>query len=280
MSYNPFSRREEHSRNAIITYKVGTAVSWLLLVVTSIAYTFSSPNEGHKPRRTIWGQNNAHLSPFSMNSVITSIYWILLYLLQLVYTYHLYSSSSVHLTAAANIGSHFILHNLLIFGFIHLWTRSHFWLALLLIVVNFFNLSAAYFRHPTMPRSIHIGTVSGPLAWNFVALYWVGAVAVHAHNLPARIVANIFIWGILVYGGFFLMAYKDYTMGIALSVLAAAIGVSQFLTKVIAFQWIFAFVIMAVLFLFSLLVATGNGPFRGGEVVSQDQERAPLLADE
>ena len=54
-----------------------------------------------------------------------------------------------------------------------------------------------------------------------MALYWVGAVAVGAHNLPARIVANIFIWGILVYGGFFLVAYKDWTIGLELSVLAA-----------------------------------------------------------
>lgn len=119
------------------------------------------------------------------------------------------------------MGSHFVTSNLLLFGFIHLWVRSHFWLALLLIVINFFNLSAAYFRHSTTPRFIHIPVVSGPLAWNFVALYWVGAVAVHAHNLPARIVANIFVWGILVYGGFFLVAYKDYTMGFELSILAA-----------------------------------------------------------
>jgi len=64
-------------------------------------------------------------------------------------------------------------------------------------------------------------------------------------------------------------------VGLANDVLA--IGVSQFLTKVIAFQWIFAFVIMAVLFLGSLLVASGNTPFSGGEVVSEDAERAPLL---
>jgi len=124
--------------------------------------------------------------------------------------------------------------------------------------------------------------VSGPLAWNFVALYWCGAVAIDGYHagLPARIVANIFIWGILVYGLFFLVAYKDYTMGFNLSVLAAAIGVSQFLTRAIAIQWIFAFVIMALLFLASLAVSFGQDPFKRGEIVSEDRERAPLLADE
>jgi hypothetical protein len=263
-----------------LTYKLGTAISWLLLVITSIYYTFRRPGEGHAPHRTIWGQNHVHHSPFAMNPIITSIYWIVLYLLQLGYSWHLYSSETAYVSAAANVGSHFIVHNLLIFTFIHLWTRSLFWLSLLVIVINFFNLSSAYFRHSTTPRTIHIGVVSGPLAWNFVALYWVGAVAVGAHNLPARIVANIFIWGILVYGGFFLVAYKDYTIGFELSVLAAAIGVSQFLTKVIAFQWIFAFVIMSVLFVSSAAIASGAGPFKGGEVVNEDRERAPLLADD
>lgn len=98
--------------------------------------------------------------------------------------------------------------------------RSHFWLAELLLVINFFNLSFAYFRHSTTPRAIHIGTVAGPLAWNFVALYWVGAVAFNSTHIAGRIVANVFIWGWLGYGVFFLAAYKDYTMGFALSVLA------------------------------------------------------------
>lgn len=70
-----------------------------------------------------------------------------------------------------------------------------------------------------MPRFIHIPVISGPLAWNFVALYLCGATAVNSNSLPARILANIAIWGVLVYGLFFLVVYKDYTMGFALSVL-------------------------------------------------------------
>jgi hypothetical protein len=43
---------------------------------------------------------------------------------------------------------------------------------------------------------------------------------VHTDALAARIVGNVFIWGILAYGAFFLVAFKDYTMGFALSYLA------------------------------------------------------------
>lgn len=113
------------------------------------------------------------------------------------------------------------MNNLFWFGAIHLWCRSHFWLCEMLLIINFFNLSAAYFRHSTTPRFIHIPVVSGPLAFNFVAIYTVGAAAVNAHSLVARVFANIAIWGILVYGMFFLVAYKDYTMGFELSILAA-----------------------------------------------------------
>ena len=44
---------------------------------------------------------------------------------------------------------------------------------------------------------------------------------VNAQTLIARIFANIAVWGFMVYGLFFLAAYKDYTMGFNLSVLTA-----------------------------------------------------------
>lgn len=218
---NPFKTHSDPSVERVVTLKILTAISYIVVLVHAIYYTFAKPHEGKGPRHTIWGQNEAHNTPFAMNSIITSIYWIVLFILQIGYSYHLYSAERETVKAASNVGGHFIVHNLFLFGFIQLWVRSWFWLGEFLLVLNFFNLSAAYFRHSTTPRAIHIAVVSGPLAWNFVALYWVGAAAVHAHNLPARIVANIFIWGILVYGGFFLVVYKDYTMGFALSVLAA-----------------------------------------------------------
>ena len=89
-----------------------------------------------------------------------------------------------------------------------LFVRSHFWWAELLLVVDFFNLSSLYFRHATHPLFIHVPVVSAPLAWTFVAIYWNGAIMVNAHTLVAGIFANIAIWSILVYGLFFLVAYK------------------------------------------------------------------------
>jgi hypothetical protein len=166
-----------------------------------------------------------------------------------------------------------------------LFVRSHFVWAEVILIINFFNLSSLYFRHNQSPRFIHIPVVSGPLAWSFVALYWNGAIAVNAQDLAARILANIAIWGILVYGLFFLVIYKDYTIGFALSILTAALGTHQFLIKFVALQWIFAFTIMGVLFLSTLAIGVPGilgKEFtfrRNTSVVSQDQERAPLLDD-
>lgn len=71
-------------------------------------------------------------------------------------------------------------------------------------------------------------------------------------------------------------------MGFALTVLSASLGVGQFFRQAIAFQWIFAFVIMGVLFLATLVIAL-PGVF-GKEIGvrrerTEDAERAPLLAD-
>jgi hypothetical protein len=139
----------------------------------------------------------------------------------LIYLCSLWSSSRVYCNAATNISTHYVASNLLFFGFVHLWVRSHLWLAELPLVINFFNLSIAYFRYPNTPLAIHLGTLAGPLAWNFTALYWVGAVAVRATNLAARITAHLSIWGWLTYGLFYLVAYKDFAIGLALSALAA-----------------------------------------------------------
>ncbi len=74
-------------------------------------------------------------------------------------------------------------------------------------------------------------------------------------------------------------------MGFALSILTASLGVGQFLTRTIAFQWIFAFTIMAVLLLASLVIGI-PGLFgkevnfrREQSIVPADQEKAPLLQD-
>ena len=218
-----------------------------------------------------------------MNSTMADIYWIVLFILQIGYVGHLFSNNTVYVNAAASVGSHFILNNLFHFAFVMLFVRSHFAWAELMLILNFANLSSLYFRHNTYPRFIHTPVVSMPLAWTFVAIYWNGAIMVpHQHNLVARLFGNVFIWSIMVYGLFFIVAYKDYTMGFSLSVLAAAIGVAQFTRQIVALQWIFAFVIMAVLFLMTLVVAVpawSGQEFQWRRPPPADQERAPLLND-
>lgn len=283
-SINPFAKRESHGTVSITTYRILTIVTWLLSLVVSVYYVVHAPHDGFTIRKSIWDQNYLHRTAFTMNSTIASIYWVVLFILQIGYVGHLFSKNADYVQAAASVGSHFILNNLLHFAFVMLFVRSHFIWAELILIINFFNLSSLYFRHNTYPRFIHWPVVSAPLAWTFVAIYWNGAIMVHhPHNLVARIFGNIFIWSLLVYGGFFITIYKDYTMGFSLSVLAAAIGVGQFFDRVVAFQWIFAFVIMAVLFISTVVIAvpawTGREYSWPRRATPSDQERAPLLAD-
>ncbi|KAG9253192.1 uncharacterized protein F5Z01DRAFT_637453 [Emericellopsis atlantica] len=278
--HNPFSKRENHSATSVTIYKVLTILTWLLSLVVSVYYTIHAPHDGFTIRKRIWDQNSLYPSAFTMNSVIASIYWIILFIFQAGYIGHLFSSNADHVHAAASVGSHFIMNNLFHFAFVMLFVRSHFHWAEVILVLNFLNLTSLYFRHNTYPRFIHTPVVSMPLAWTYVALHWNGALMVpNPTSLVARIFGNIFIWGILAYGSFYIVAFKDYTMGFSLSVLAAAIGVSQFLRQVIALQWIFAFVIMAVLFIATVVVAVPA--WTGREIKwkrsSDEDERAPLL---
>ncbi|KAF2424503.1 DUF1774-domain-containing protein [Tothia fuscella] len=284
-SANPFQTVSSHSKNSVIAYKIITPISWLVLVITSVYYDFAAPHEGKYSRHTIWRQNSVRHSPFALNSIITSLYWIALFIIQIPYVASLFQNSEQveNHNTAYNLAPHFIFNNLLWMGFIHLWCRSYFWWAELLVIVNFFQLTFTYFRYPSTTKITHAAALAGPLAFSFVALYWTGAAAVHSHHFAGRVAANVFIWTWAVYGGFYLFVFKDWTMGFALSILSAALGVAQFLTVIVAVQWIEAFIIMALLFLVSLAVAVpgvvGKEPFRRGEVVSEDRERAPLLAD-
>ncbi|KAI6345497.1 hypothetical protein MCOR28_003565 [Pyricularia oryzae] len=275
---NPFSKRDSHSANAVFTYKILTITSWLLSLLSSVYYTFNDDHDAFHIRRRIWDINDLYLTGFRLDHMITSLYWLALFILQVGYASFLFSTNLDRKNQACAVGSHFILNNLLHFAFVMLFVYGHFVWAEVVLIVNFANLTFLYFRHNTYPRFIHTPVVSGPLAWTFVAIYWNGAIMVHhPEALVARIFANIFIWSIFVYGLFFLVMYKDYTMGFSLSVLAASLGVAQFLRQVIALQWIFAFTIMAVLFVLSLVVAFPAWTGRESSAPPQDAERAPLL---
>jgi hypothetical protein len=58
--------------------------------------------------------------------------------------------------AAANVGSHFIVNNLFQSAFVMLWVNSQFWIAEIMVVMNFLNLTILYFRHRATPPCKHI----------------------------------------------------------------------------------------------------------------------------
>lgn len=95
---------------------------------------------------------------------------IVLFISQVGYVVHLFSSDLEKVNPACAVGSHFIANNLLHFAFVMLFVRSHFVWAELILIINFFNLSSLAFRHHAYPRFIHTPVVSGPLAWTFVAI--------------------------------------------------------------------------------------------------------------
>jgi len=285
--YNPFAKRSEFNSKSLWAYKILTVTTWLLVVIVGILHTFWAPDTGKGPHKhTIWGQNKHLHSPFGLNALITSIYWIVLLILQGVYIWHLWSANTEWVTSAANVGSHFIFNNLATFGFIMTWVRGYFWQGELILIANLINQTFLYFRHSKTPRFIHIGAVSGPLSWAFVAIFWNGAAMVHAHSLAARIVANVFIWSWLGFGLFYLVIFKDYTVGFEIATLALSLSLAQLATHVVALQWEFAIAIAAVLIILSLAVGIPglfgkDINFRQGQtVVSEDRERQPLLDDQ
>lgn len=107
---NPFAKRETFDRRSLIAYKVLTILSWLLVVITAIYYAFNAPADCKQDHRchTIWGQNKHMATPFSLNAIVTSIYWIIVLVMQAAYIWHLYSANETFVNSAANVGSHFI----------------------------------------------------------------------------------------------------------------------------------------------------------------------------
>lgn len=134
--------------------------------------------------------------------------------------WHLFHKEPAIVAAAANVATHFILNNLFILAWISLWTRNHFWGAEIILMAHFINQSVAYWRHKNLPDFVHLPAVAGPYAWTIFALFWNGAVAVNSHNLPGRIVANIFIWAILFVGLFHITLRQDHILGYCLSFLS------------------------------------------------------------
>lgn len=64
---------------------------------------------------------------------------------------------------------------------------------------------------------MHLPAIAGPYAWTLFGLFWNGAVAVDSNKLPARIVANVFIWVLFAVGSGHIVSTQDYILGYCLS---------------------------------------------------------------
>jgi hypothetical protein len=135
-------------------------------------------------------------------------YRALVFILQIAYLWRLFSIYNEDVQAAAGVGRHFIINNILQSSFIIVFVHRHFFWAELLLIFNLINLLILYFGHNTYPHLIHVPVASAPMSWTFVALYWNGAIAADTHNSLPQLVAIVSTWGILAYGSLFLIIFK------------------------------------------------------------------------
>lgn len=117
------------------------------------------------------------------------------------------SRKKMSMDAIVDAGNHIIAFNFLHIGSVVLFTSSYFAWAEVILILNFANMSALYFRHHQYPLFIHSSLVSGPLSWTFLALYW-NSFRIAPQSEVTRIVGSIFAWGMLGYGLFFAFAHK------------------------------------------------------------------------
>ncbi|KAL4803959.1 hypothetical protein BDV18DRAFT_143572 [Aspergillus unguis] len=283
--YNPFARRESHSAQALIAYRALAVASWALVVIFGIFYSIRGPADTSRGR-TIWHQLGRSYTEFTVDVVVVEIYWILLLLSQIFYLGQLFNKEEAAVISAAEGAPYFILQNLFVFAWIHLWVRNYFWPAEVFLVASFINQHVLFWRVRSLPPVSHLAVVAGPHAWTLIALFWNGAIAVHAHTTAAEITANVFIWIFFLIGTAHILSRADAILGYSLSLLAFGLAVTQTSRKHgTHLQWIFAWVIFACFLLQSLYVTqikhlNRDIWFRSlEEQDSSDAERAPLLDD-
>lgn len=268
--------------DGLLSHKIATVVSWVLSTYSTVRY-FAG-------RQPFSGDIPSHVgeTPFTLNIVVTILYWSFLILLQVLFVTQIFvptvdstTGEPTRLEYTKKVGWHFTLFNFLVFAWTLLFVRQHYFWSVVILVINLLNIFALYITHKTYaikPLSnyvlIHITTAALPLAWLHFALFWNGAVLFHVHKFLGRVIANFTVWLLLIIPGFFTLVFNDWGLGLSASVLAFGLGLGQLFTKAFALQWIFGFIISALLLLISILVATGRVVRKVG-----DTETAPLLTE-
>lgn len=248
--------------------------------------------------------NDVHNTPFTSISAFIIIFWAAFTLFHFVF---LIKVTRDQIAIPSNTFlTHIIMFNVLHLTWVLLFLRRYYIIAEIIILVNFINMFAFYVRERSYRTTtgllyVHLPLSSFPFAWLFYAILWNGFLMFtsrhdHGHDhknefsLLARILSNIFIFEYLFGPFMFLTLYKDWTFGLLLSFLVYGIGIDQVMVKLIALQWILAFVIASIVLLLSIVIMysqlTGkniNAPLMragesGNESIQRGSETEPLLA--
>lgn len=274
----------------IATHKFTTTLSLILSVYGNVRYIIGKSAFGGK-------HSGFHVddTPFTSNIIVLFVFWGILYFLQISFVAQIFfpaadnsvltgtPGGNISRLAVTNVvGWHFTVFNFLQFIWNVLFANGHFFFSELVLIINFVNVIILYFSHKTYgikPLSswtlIHLPTAAFPLSWLLYAVFWNGAVLFHVHHLIGRIIANVLIWDFLIIPGFFLAVFNDWGVGFSSTLLVFGLALGQLFTKVIAFQWIFAFVISGLLLVLSIVTAV-SGSLYHRELSS---DTAPLLQE-
>lgn len=197
-----------------VLVQVVTLITWISSAVISVYF-----------HDRIWELNYLHPSLFTLDHILGDMFWFV-YTLHNLRLHHLtflnrvglFVFQSAHIvydlykTSPAGLGvmqGQFILNNVFHFAFILLFVNSFFIAAELLLVLNLLNLCILYFRHSLCWMLIRTATMSGPLAWTIVAVYWNGSMMVpDPTSIACRVVGQISTWGIFACGVLFALAYQ------------------------------------------------------------------------
>lgn len=265
----------------LLTHKITTIVAWIFQTYAVVRYF-----GGRQPFSDDYAHHVAD-NPFTVNLIVTIVYWSILLLLQVLFVTQIFVPvvDTAHgvtnrLEYTKKVGWHFSAFNFLVFGWVMLFVRQHYIWSQLFLLVNLLNILALYVSHKTYAIKplanyflIHVSTAAMPMVWLLFTFFWNGAVIFHIHKLVGRIIANMLVWLLFVIPGFFTLAFNDWATGLSASGLAYGLGLGQLFTKAFALQWIFGFIISALLLVLSLAAASGR------VLRNSSSESAPLLSD-
>lgn len=260
--------------------KISISLSYLLSLVGVVFFfvvTYRSPKHFQ--------------TPFSSILIINLLYWALTLLFQFLFIFKIFFNTNVSEQNQSNViavvGPHFTVSNILNGFWCYFFAKQKFILAEIILIVNLLNLLTLYFTHKTIAiknlsdwLTVHLPVTSLPLSWTLYAIFWNGACLFHSHNksLLPRLLANILIWEFFLVPNSLLLLYSDWSIGLATSFLMLGVGFSQMFTKLIALQWIFAFIISGLDFTLSILTMFGAAVSEVQVTDSTNSEQAPLLA--